>query len=51
MSQLNKNNSFDVLLSFKVGLGSLIVILSLISSNSLSPLIESVIKSSSVPVC
>ena len=46
MSQLDKNNSFDVGLSFKVGLRVLIIGHSLISSNSLSPPSDSDVKSS-----
>ena len=51
MGQLNKNISFYVVLSFKVGLGVLNIMLSLISTQSLSPPIENVVKSPSIAVC
>ena len=51
MIQLNKNNSFDFVLSLKVGLRVLVIIYSLISSYSLLPPIDSVEKSSNISVC
>lgn len=49
--ELNKNDFFDVVLSYEVSLRVLIITHSLISINSLSPPIDSVVKISSKPIC
>ena len=51
MNHLNKNNSFDAVLSFKVALRILIIILSLISVSLIITSTDNVVRSSSIPVC